>query len=72
MTPLPPHIPDRIEAPVIIQEVITPDTWRASLPNGKLIFAYCSWKTPQREFDIGDAVTARLSVQDFSRGEVVG
>jgi len=61
----------RIEARIIIREILTERTARAALPNGKLIIAFARKRDPVPTLRIGDEWTALLSLCDFSRGRLV-
>lgn len=61
----------RIEARVIIRDILSERTARAVLPNGKMIIAFARKRDPLPELRIGDEWTAHLSLCDFSRGRLV-
>jgi hypothetical protein len=66
------QIIERVEGPVIITEVLSDGTFHATLPNGKVILAFRTKRTPDKPFVAGEQAVASLSVQDFSCGEIVG
>ena len=61
----------RIHAPITIREVLSHRTWRAALPNGKLIFAYARPRDPHPPLQPGDTAYVLLSLCDFSEGLLV-
>lgn len=63
----------RIHSTAVIQSVIQERTWKAALPNGKVILAF---RKPKQaigapELQPGDVVKVSLSLLDFSKGEVL-
>ena len=65
------QIPEFIHAEVTIREPHTHRTWRATLPNGKIVMAFLDEDRPAMVFESGTRLQARLSVTDFSRAEIV-
>jgi hypothetical protein len=61
----------RIPAPVIIQEALDERSWRATLPNGKVIIVYERKSHPMPPIKPGDRCTAHLSLCDFDHGKLV-
>ena len=61
----------RIQAPVVIREVLGERLARASLPNGKMITAYARSEDPLPDLKCGDARSVLLSLCDFSEGRLV-
>jgi hypothetical protein len=61
----------RIPAPVTIQEVLDERTWKASLPNGKIITVYQGRRAELPPISVGDRCTAHLSLCDFDHGKIV-
>ena len=59
----------RIVAPAVVREVVTHNTCRAALPNGKLVFGFT--ERPEVHLSEGDHVKLILSLCDFSRGEIM-
>jgi hypothetical protein len=64
-------IPEFIHAEVVIREAHTHRTWRAALPNGKIVTAFLEEGLPPTVFANGARLLARMSVTDFSRAEIV-
>jgi hypothetical protein len=61
----------RIPATVVIQEELDHRSWRASLPNGKMIIVYERKSHPLPSVKVGDRGTAHLSLCDFDHGKLV-
>jgi translation initiation factor IF-1 len=56
-----------------IVEILGDGRYRASLPNGKIVFSFLSPDLRDNEapsFEIDDGVALRLSPYDFSRAEI--
>ena len=62
---------ERVEGQVTITDVLSHNTFHATLPNGKEILLYRRHRSPTHALAIGDQALASLSVQDFSSGEWV-
>jgi hypothetical protein len=60
----------RIAAPVVIRELLSNRTYRASLPNGKMILLFESTPEGSAQRSVGDELTAGLSLCDFSVGVI--
>ena len=60
----------RIEARVVVREILDERTCLASLPNGKLILAYARKKDPAPRWRVGEERTVLLSLCDFSEGRL--
>lgn len=65
------EIPDKIETVVTIREVLTPRTCHATLPNGKVIFAFTSKDLADLPLMAGGRARVQTNVADFSRGEML-
>jgi translation initiation factor IF-1 len=61
----------RIEAQVVIREVMGDRVARAALPNGKEIVAYTRKRDSKPQLLAGDRWTVLLSLCDFNRGRLV-
>ncbi len=61
----------RIHAPVTIREVVSPRTYRAELPNGKMIFAYILTGDEIPPLTPGTPYSVLLSLCDFDSGRLV-
>jgi len=61
----------RIQAPVVIREVLSPSTYRATLPNGKEIMAYTRPLDHIPALTVGQEYTVLLSLCDFNEGQLV-
>jgi hypothetical protein len=61
----------RIPAPVIIQEALDERTWKATLPNGKVITVYHTHFSGLPRPSPGDRCTVHLSLCDFDHGKIV-
>ena len=61
----------RIQAPVIIREVITERTYTAELPNGKKVFAFAQPLDGIPALQPGDAFTVLMSPCNFDEGRLV-
>lgn len=62
----------RIIGQAVIKEVISDRTYHASLPNGKVIFAFFPSHRQEPQLAVGAQVRVALSLYDFSEGEIVG
>jgi len=65
------EIPDKVETVVTIHEIIGPQTCRAALPNGKIIFGFISKKAENFQLQTGAKARVQMDVADFSRGEML-
>ncbi len=61
----------RIQASVIIREVLDGRTYKASLPNGKIILAYAQPLDRIPVMVVGDVGSVLLSLCDFDEGRLV-
>lgn len=61
----------RIQASVIIREVLDGRTYRAALPNGKLILAYAQPLDRMPAMKTGEIGSVLLSLCDFNEGRLV-
>ncbi|MEI6399585.1 MAG: hypothetical protein WCO71_12520 [Pseudomonadota bacterium] len=61
----------RIEARVVIQEVLNERVCRAALPNGKIITAYARKADPVTPMNSGDERTVLMSLCNFSEGRLM-
>lgn len=61
----------RIEARIVVREILNERTARVTLPNGKVIIAYARKRDPLPELRVGDERTVLLSLCDFSCGRLV-
>jgi translation initiation factor IF-1 len=63
----------RIEAKAVVREVLDERRCRASLPNGKIIFAYVRKDDPAPAPALceGGELTVLMSLCDFSEGRIV-
>ena len=61
----------RIQAPVTIRESLGEGKYRASLPNGKIIFAFSQPLDNLPEFFPGDEFSVLLSPCNFDEGRLV-
>ncbi len=61
----------RIEAKVIIREVLSERVSRASLPNGKIILVYQRKGVPLEAINAGDKRIVLLSLCNFSEGRLL-
>lgn len=64
-------IPEFVHVEVVIRELHTHRTWRAALPNGKMVTAFLDEGLPPITLEVGEKVMTRMSVTDFSRAEIV-
>ncbi len=60
----------RIEGRVVIREILSERTARATLPNGKVIIAYALKLDPVPEMRVGEEWTVLMSLCDFNRGRL--
>ncbi len=60
----------RIEAKVVISEVLSERVCRAALPNGKIITAYLRKRDPITPVCPGDERMVHLSLCNFSEGRL--
>ncbi|MEY4484046.1 MAG: hypothetical protein RL693_1498 [Verrucomicrobiota bacterium] len=61
----------RIQASVVIREVLDGRTYKAELPNGKLILAYAQPLDRMPVMKPGDNGSVLLSLCDFNEGRLV-
>jgi hypothetical protein len=61
----------RIQAPVIIREVLSERTYHAELPNGKRVLAFTQPLDGTPDLQPGDAYTVLLSPCNFDEGRLV-
>jgi hypothetical protein len=61
----------RIKARVVIREVLSASTYRATLPNGKRIVAYSRPLDAIPPLSVGDSYHVLLSLCDFNEGRLV-
>ncbi|MBE2282739.1 MAG: hypothetical protein IAE77_04680 [Prosthecobacter sp.] len=65
------EIPQKIETTITIQEVLSPRTCHASLPNGKIVFGFISKDAPEFQLEVGGKARVQMDVADFSRAEML-
>lgn len=61
----------RIQAPVVIREVLSERTYMAELPNGKKLLAFAQPLDGTPILEAGDAYTVLLSPCNFDEGRLV-
>lgn len=61
----------RIQAPVVIREVLSERTYTAELPNGKQILAFVQPLDGVPQLNPGDHYTVLLSLCNFDQGRLV-
>lgn len=61
----------RIQASIVIREVLDGRTYKAELPNGKLILAYAQPLDRMPLMKAGDVGSVLLSLCDFNEGRLV-
>jgi len=60
----------RIQAPVVIRQRLSPTTYEATLPNGKVVMAYTRPLDHTPDLEVGDSYTVLLSLCDFNEGHL--
>lgn len=65
------EIPQKIETIITIQEVLSPRTCHASLPNGKIVFGFISKNASEFPLEVGGKARVQMDVADFSRAEML-